>query len=148
MFTPYSPRALQFLGIREFRGYQLKVYSIVYGNAPFDSDSFEAGLQVAIRELPHPPVTDERPGLGFAILHQGRTGKYLIMSWWDRENELPAKVFIAYPDGWHLAQHGESFCVWDLRVLWWERESYIGTVLSGHGNGVEAYLSSVISGYA
>lgn len=98
--------------------------------------------------MPRPAVGDGRPGVGFAILHQGRTGDYLILGWWDRENELPTRVFIRDADGWRPANGGESFCVWDLRVLWWEREAYVGTVLAGRDDGVEAYMKMAVRGWA
>jgi hypothetical protein len=41
---------------------------------------------------------------------------------------------------------GESFCVWDLRVIWWE--AYVTAVLAGRPGGVEAYLTTVAEGYA
>lgn len=147
-FTPYQPRPLSFLGVREVKGYRLKVYSIVYGERPFRADPFEQGLAVAAAELPQPSVTAGRPGVGFVIEHQGRTGDYLILSWWDQENELPTRVFVSAPAGWRPATGGESFCVWDLRVVWSEREAYVSTMLSGRSGGVEAYLSSVAASYA
>ncbi|MFN0196113.1 MAG: hypothetical protein ACKVT0_05165 [Planctomycetaceae bacterium] len=36
MFTPYQPRVQAFLGIEDWSGYELKVYSICYGDHPFD----------------------------------------------------------------------------------------------------------------
>lgn len=148
MYTPYQPRPLTFLGVREVRGYRLKVYSIVYGDAPFRADLFEDGLARAAAELPQPAVVGGRPGVGFAVLHQGRTGNYAVLGWWDNENELPLRVFVTGPDGWRPAAGGESVCVWDLRVVWWEREAYVGTVLSGGADGIETYLGCAAMGEA
>ena len=83
-----------------------------------------------------------------AIEHHGATGDYLVVGWWDRENELPTRVYYRGPDGWRAAAGGESFCVWDLRVMWWEREAYVATVLSGRADGAEAYLAATAAGYA
>ncbi len=96
-FTPYAPRPLKSLGVIELRGYRLKAYSILYGSAPLDRAAFDAGLALAQRELPTPAVAPGRPGLGFVIFHQGRSGPYLILAWWDNENELPVRVFLADP---------------------------------------------------
>ena len=138
-FQTYAPRPIQFLGIEAVNDYQLKFYSIVYGDEPFQRAGFETGLALAKEMLPNPAINLERPGVGFVILHQGRTGKYLILCWWDCENELPTKVFIEDEKGWRLAVGGESFCVWDLEVIWLERETYVGTVLAG--KTVEEYLN-------
>jgi hypothetical protein len=94
-----------------------------------------------------PAVAPGRPGLGFAILHRGRTGDYLILCWWDHENELPTRVWVRDESGWRPAR-SESTCVWDLRVLWWEREAYVATVLAGRDDGAAAYLGMVVEGFA
>ena len=147
MFTPYAPRRLTFLGTRDMRGYRVKTYSIVFGDASLDESRFAAGLQLAAAELPSPPVNTERPGGGFVILHQGRTGDYLILGWWDRENELPLRVFIRDGTTWRTARGSESLCVWDLRVVWHEREAYVATVLSGAESGLEEYLKQTLDGW-
>ncbi|NNC63222.1 MAG: hypothetical protein HKN84_00430 [Gammaproteobacteria bacterium] len=46
-------------------------------------------------------------------------------------------------DGFRPAMRGESFGVWDLRVIWSEREAYVATVLAGREGGIEAYLAAV-----
>jgi hypothetical protein len=144
---PYEPRPLSPLGVVELRWYRLKAYSIVYGDAPFDRERFDAGLRLAERELPAPAVAPGRPGVGFVIFHQGRTGPYLVLGWWDNENELPVRVFLEDPAGWRPAAGGESFCVWDLRVVWHEREAYVRMMLGGEADEA-AYLAAVAEGYA
>ena len=37
------------------------------------------------------------------------------------------------------------FCVWDLEILWHERNAYVRTILSPEGASPEAYLSSTRS---
>ena len=49
---------------------------------------------------------------------------------------------------WRPAGVNESFCVWDLRVIWWEREAYVGTMLTGRANALESYLAAVTEGSA
>lgn len=73
---------------------------------------------------------------------------YLILCRWDRQNELPTHVFVADDTGWRPAADQESFCVWDLRVIWWEREAYVATVLAEQADGVDQYLTWVVRGYA
>ena len=149
MFTRYQPRPLSFLGVEAVAGYLLKVYAIrPAADQPVERERFAERWDLAAGVLPQPAVAEGRPGVGVAILHQARGDDYLILSWWDRENELPTRVFLGGPKGWRAAQGGESFCVWDLRVMWWEREAYVGTVLAGRADGVEAYLTTTMDGYA
>jgi len=146
--TPYHPRPLTFLGIDPVAGFRLKVYGIRHGDGPLDLLRFDGAWALAKPALPQPAVRPGRPGVGFVVLHQGKTGDYLILCWWDRENELPLRVFVGGPAGWRPAAIDESVCVWDLRVLWWEREAYVATALAGRADGVEAYLASRVEGFA
>lgn len=148
MFASYQPRPLAFLGVESVAGYFLKVYSIRYADGAWNAGRFAARWELAAGALPQPASAEARPGVGFAILHQAQADDYLILGWWDRENELPIRVFLRGVDGWRPAMASESFCVWDLRVIWWEREAYVGTVLAGSANAVDAYLATVIEGYA
>ena|SRR5688572_6625473 len=148
-YEPYRPRKLVSLGPRPCRGFALKLYAIVYGEKTFTQELFELGLEVACEDLPQPAAADGRPGVGFAIMHQGRTGDYVILGWWDNQNELPLRVFVRGADGWRPARGGESVCVWDLKVIWHEREAYVATVLSGRGDRwLDAYLAQTLEGYA
>lgn len=147
-FTRYQPRPVSFLGLELVNGHRLKVYSVRHNDQPLDRARFDAGWALAMTALPQPDVSLGRPGLGFVILHQGATGDYLILSWWDRENELPTHVFVRDANGWRSAVGGESFCVWDLGVIWWERETYVATVLADHPYGEEEYITNTIEGYA
>ena len=144
-FRPYAPRPVQFCVVAEPRGYRLKQYVIVY-DGPFRGDDFRDGLRLAFEALPAPAVTADRPGVGFAIAHQGNGADYVVLGWWDRENELPLRVFVRpqTPDGaWRPARGGESVCVWDLEVIWFERQAYVQTVLGGED--VEAYLAKQLN---
>ena len=146
-FTRYQPRRLKYLGVESVAGYLLKVYIICEASQTLEIERFAARWELAARALPQPAMTESRPGVGFTILHQGRTADYLILCWWDQENELPTRVFLRGPEGWRPAEGGESFCVWDLRVIWWEREAYVGTVLAGSASAPNAYLATVVEGY-
>jgi len=148
MFEPYQPRRLTFLGVESIADFRVKVYSIQFGNGPFDRERFAGAWKLAASALPSPAATAVRPGVGFAILHQGRTGDYFVLCYWDNENELPTRVFVRDSNGWRPASDAESFCVWDLHVMWGERERYIATVLSGRNDGVPSYLAEFMEGFA
>lgn len=143
MFIRYAPRPIGFHGLEPIGGHTLKVYAIHYGDEPFDRDRFTGAWALVASSLPPPDIASGRPGVGFVILHQGATGDYFVLCWWDNENELPTRVFVRGADGWRPAADGESFCVWDLRVIWSEREAYVATALAGHDGGIEEYLAAV-----
>ena len=146
----YAPRAIRFHGVSETDGWRLKRYSIAYGHEPVEWSAFEPALALADAALPRPAVTPERRGLGFVIAHRGRTALYCVVAWWDNENELPVRVFVRDRDGdaeWRAARGAESFCVWDLQVIGFERDAYVATVLAGDadpGGATRAYLGAVL----
>jgi hypothetical protein len=140
---PFAPRPITFLGVLQHGGWRLKHYGIVSGDATLDQAVFAAGHPLVLGALPQPAVTPERDGLGFLISHQARSLSYAVLCWWDRENELPIRVFVRQRDGspWRPAQGSESVCVWDLQVICFERDVYVGTVMASGGGGAEAYLA-------
>jgi hypothetical protein len=144
-YKPYAPRPVRSLGLAHPHDYRIKQYSIVYGDGAFRTDDFETGLRLLFEALPRPAVTPARPGVGFAIAHQGNGADYAVLGWWDNENELPLRVVVRpqTPGGmWRPARESEAVCVWDLEVIWFERQAYVQTVLSG--GTVEDYLNRIL----
>ena len=140
----FEARRIGFHGVRSAGDWRLKLYSIVFGTAPIDWDRFATGLVRCEACLPEPAVTAERPGVGVLIAHQGRTANYMILGWWDNQNELPLRVFVSSDrrdDSWRPAEGSESICVWDLEVLWEERQAYIATVLRRGESDIAGYLA-------
>ena len=141
----FVPRPIRFQGIRRRDGWSLKVYSVVFGDVPLDRDGFDRALDLAFESLPEPDVASGRPGLGFFIAHQGETGDYGVVLWWNHENELPLDLWIrrTASDPWRRSEPGESICVWDLEILWQERQAWIRAMMSGGDPDGEAYLADV-----
>ena len=142
---PYSPRAIRFHGVRRHDSWKLKLYSVLYGTGPFDWGGFEPGLQAASSALPQPDASRGRPGLGFLIAHQGRTGDYVVLGWWDRENEIPLHVWVrnSRSAAWQPGADDESICVWDLEILWAERQAWVTTMMATSEANAAAYLECV-----
>jgi len=140
----YAPRPACFAGLHERDGWRLKVYDIVYGGGPLDESAYEAGMALVLDALPRPAVTRGRPGAGFIIRHQGRGVHYLVLCWWDRENELPIRVWVRAMGAtakWRPASGSESICVWDMQVIEHERRAYIEHILARcEAPDLEGYL--------
>jgi len=146
---PYAPRRIQRHETRALGAWRIKVYSVRAGARPMDWAGFAAGMDAALGELPDPDGARGCPGLGFLIAHQGRTGDYAVIAWWDRENELPLRVFVRRGgEAWRPARGDESICVWDLEILWAERQAWVATMLTPGGGGAEAYLAREARGAA
>jgi hypothetical protein len=139
---PFRPRAITYVGVHESRGWQLKRFSISFDGTPVDFDRFAAGIALADAALPQPARQEGRAGIGFLIAHHGRAAEYVILGWWDRDNELPLRVFVRTPKEktWRPSRDSESLCVWDLEVIWAERQAYVDTVMT-YDPDPDAYLA-------
>jgi hypothetical protein len=142
-YIRFVPRAAAFHAIVEHAGHRLKGYSVRYGDRPVDWEEHREGIDMALAALPRANPAQGRPGLGFLIVHRGRAAEYVVLAWWDRQNELPVRVFVHNEEPWRPAREGESFCVWDLEIIARERDAYVDTVLK-NGNA-DAYLARTAS---
>lgn len=135
---PYAPRPIRFLDVDASQGFALKRYWIDLEAAPGpDLPDWAPALALAGAALPRDSDAATCPRVGFLLLHRGRGADYLVLGWWDRENELPLRVFVRYPGTadaqWRAARGGESVCIWDLEVIGFERDAYVTSYLSGIG---------------
>ncbi|QOL25303.1 hypothetical protein LP316_13530 [Thalassotalea sp. LPB0316] len=64
----------------------------------------------------------------FAIFHEGATYPYLILCWWQNDNELFTRVYVKEAETWLCEVTKYSFCVYDLAVIWAERNIFIETI--------------------
>ena len=149
---PFAPRPITFLDVLSHAGWRLKRYAITYGAPVLDWTDFIPGVALALAELPAPARTPARAGVGFLVQHRGATADYVVLAWWDQENELPIRVVVrdhAPGATWRAARGSESFCVWDLQVIAFERDAYVATVLAeGDARAADAYLAAILPAVA
>lgn len=141
---PFAPRALSRGSVLADAGWRIKSYGIAWDGHPRLAHE-EAGVEDLVWDtLPDPAETETRPGVGWVILHLGRDADYVVLGWWDRENELPVRVWVREgAEAWRPARGSESFCVWDLEVIAHERDAYVRHVLGPEGADLDAYLDDL-----
>jgi tRNA-binding protein len=141
-YATFTRRRISSLEPATINGSTFKRYAVDSTDI-HDDARFAAAVSLAASEIPPPDIAAGRPGAGFIIEHQGRTGDYFVVCWWDNENELPIRVWVRGEQGWRSAGPAESVCVWDLEIIGFERRAWIDTVLSGAEveDGKAAYLS-------
>ncbi|MBY0112627.1 MAG: hypothetical protein K2Y21_07385 [Phycisphaerales bacterium] len=143
---PFTPRPAHAHALIDLDAWTLKPYAILGRDSA--ADLFDAHLLATIAAaLPTPARTASRPGVAFAIHHIATPLDYLIVCWWDNENELFTRVLVrdaaaadrdpATP--WRATDR-ESFCVWDMDIMQHERAAYVRQVLSGNGD-VAGYVA-------
>ena len=74
----------------------------------------------------------------FAIFHEGANAQYLVLAWWGNDNEMFISVSVREQSSWIVDSDKYSFCLWDLEILWAERNIFIETMYSGKTD-LEAY---------
>jgi len=144
---PYAPRTQCYSGLLTREQWRLRRHDIT----PMDSRAglsdalYAQGEALALSLLPYPAITTDRPGVGFLIRHSGINQHYIILAWWDNQNELLTRVLVrsSSPDGnWVDAQGQYSFCVWDLEVFARERDRYVQCVLTpAAGPEIDRYVA-------
>lgn len=155
--SSYQTRPIRFMQLLEINGWQIKVYGISAHRESPDSAIVEAAQELAQAQLPMPPVwsaapgsgstvSEDRYGVAILIVHEGREGNFVLVSWWVGENMLQHHVYYAPPNPpftfEYLSPTGLIACVWELAVLAFERQAWIDTVLANpSGPDIDAYLT-------
>ncbi len=152
----YSPRLVKALAPVEVCGRILKAYAMFRDPAHRSTVPDPDWLRHHIASvLTEPPQPRDHP-VGFAILHYGSEGDYLLVSQWYGADMLKHWVRAAVVD----AEGGTSFiplvqrdlvaCVWELEVIKFERDAWVNTVMA-QGRldqaAVDAYLTTTFSGW-
>lgn len=84
---------------------------------------------------------DWRHTPAFAICHDGATARYLVLGWWGNDNELFVAVAVDSGDGWIEQPERYSFCLWDMEVMWHERNAFVEHIF-GVVPSLQAYRGS------
>jgi hypothetical protein len=141
---PYQPRPIRFLELWQEAEWRLKVYGIAYQRPLPRPELLEAAKRVARPRLLS--ANGQRHyGVGFLGVHDGRGANFVFVDYWADENELHHHVYVSPADDPvaldYVTPTGLVACVWDLRVLGFERQAWVDTVLANPaGPDVEQYL--------
>lgn len=142
---PYKTRPIRFIELWQEAAWKLKVYGIAYQRPLPRPELIEAAKRVA-RPYFLPANGHTHYGVGFLGVHDGRGANFVFVDYWADENELHHHVYVSPSDKPELLEYvtptGLVACVWDLRVMWFEREAWVETVLANPtGPDIEKYLS-------
>lgn len=74
----------------------------------------------------------------FAIFHAGASADYLVLAWWGNDNELFTSVSVRQGGDWLQDPSNYSYCLWDLEIMWAERNIFVRTMYSGQPD-IQAY---------
>lgn len=147
---PYSPRPIRFLELAEEDGWRVKVYGISVHNEQPEAHVVTAAKRLAFERLPIPATGNERYGAAILIVHEAQEGNFVLVDWWFGENMLKNYVYFSSLDDptafEDISASGTMACVWELRVLSFERQAWLETVLANHDKpDLDAYFSKQLN---
>ncbi len=149
---PYVPREISPLGLIGVDAWRFKLYGIHAPGRLAPGWGWEPAVRdLARARLDEPGGHPERYGVGFVIVHHGREADFVLIDWWVGENMLENHVHVCIPGDPSVHERGNptglSACVWELRVMAFEREAWIETVLANpEGPDLDAYLERRLEG--
>ncbi|GAA0417418.1 hypothetical protein GCM10008934_05440 [Virgibacillus salarius] len=147
----YQKRPIRFLELWEINDWKIKMYGISYKNDLPSHDLISKAKEIAQQSLPVPAITENRYGAGFVGVHDGKDANFIFVDWWSNENELQHHVYISTKEEPNMFKEYTNTsliaCCWDLKLMSFERDSWVGTVLN-HPSGqpsVEEYLQKQLN---
>lgn len=105
----------------------IKLYTISATGLPVVQTPFLVHLE----SLKQASSRDWKITPAFAIFHDGASAQYLVLAAWGNDNELFTVVSVNTGSGWIEDRDRYAFCLWDMEVMWEERNIYIQTMYSG-----------------
>ncbi|RDI96909.1 hypothetical protein DVT68_19490 [Dyella solisilvae] len=99
----------------------IKLYTIAATARPV---ALSAYLPQLARMKQARPI-DWRATPAFAICHDGASARYLVLGWWGNDNEMFVAVAVEQERGWIEDAARYSFCLWDMEVMWHERNAFV-----------------------
>lgn len=142
----FRARPAHFLGLWEIGQWRMKAYGLHAEHTRLLPELVTAARELAGRVLPGNP--EDAYGVGFVGVHCGRDSNFVFIDWWARENQLRHHVFtstLEKPLDLVRAADGVTGCVWDLQVIWFERNMWVEKVLNNtRGPDIEMYLKKIL----
>lgn len=143
---PYAARPIRCLELWQEGEWRLKVYGIAYRQPAIRPELVEIGKELARNRLAESATGKPHYGVGFLGIHDGRGAVFIFIDFWADENELHHHVYVSSKDRFdqfsYMTPTGLAACVWDLRVLCFERQAWIETMLANpQGPDLNAYLA-------
>lgn len=149
--TKYQPRHIKFIEIFEQQNICFKYYSISNRNEIAEQKNREIVKQKALLWL----QAMESQGFNtyqtaIVMVHEVKEGLMGIISRWIDENMLQTHVYLQnsnQPNEFHLiSQNGISTCVWEIAVLWHERNAWVKHILTQHKKpDMQSYLNEQLN---
>jgi hypothetical protein len=142
----YRPRRAWFHDLVEVGPISLKINAIAADGRDISVETF-AKAKRQILSVKDKMLQTPHQNAGFAILHEGEDGRWLLLHWWLEGGILGRKLWRADlgPDAAFMDADPLLFaCVWELGLIEFERRAWMETAMSG--KAVSGYIGNRFSG--
>jgi len=132
VIEPYTKRSVTFLTQVDSEGWRVKVYGISANSEAVPAELVDEAIAQVLPQLPQPAVSEDRYGVGFLIIHQGKQRNWFLLDWWEHEDILFHRLFSSPLDSCRTISAEKSSataCVHELQVISLESEAWVKTVL-------------------
>ncbi len=141
----YERRYFRFLDLWDIGDWKMKAYGITTKKSNPNVNLIAAARKTADDLLSDVAVDDHTYGIGYIGIHDGATSNFVFIDWWADDNELHHHVYTSPNDNPEDLKPADietaKACVWDLHLMYFERNAWVKHVLSGQGaGGFEPYL--------
>lgn len=130
----YKARSVRFMDYVNSNGWTIKVYGISMRKALVSTELIEyakSNLAKWLEKSNDYPLTTYK--VATLIVHEGREGVFTLLNWWIDENMIQNQVYFSTYDKpndfEYFSDRGIICCVWELAVIWFERNAWIQHVL-------------------
>lgn len=148
----YQPRPVRFLEIVTCGDWKIKLYSISVKAERVSDDTIILAKQHLQEWLKYTGLYElDTYKVATLILHEGKEGCFAIINWWIDENMLQQFVYLAAdtaPGEFKLySDKGIFTCVWEMAVLWFERNAWVEKVLKQNSDpdAINNYLQEQLN---
>lgn len=134
MASFFKTRPINFIEVFNCNDWRIKFYTITLDSAVVSTETVHlVKSHLATWLLKSQDYSLPNYKIATLIIHKWRGGHFAIISWWIDENMIQILVFLATneePVNFKLySDKGIVTCVWELEVLWFERNAWVEEVL-------------------
>jgi hypothetical protein len=134
MTSIFKTRPISFIEVFICNDWRIKLYTITYDSAVVSIETINiAKSYVGKWLLKSQDYNLPTYKVATLIIHKWRGGHFAIIGWWIDENMMQILVFLASneePLNFRLySDKGIVTCVWELEILWFERNAWVEEVL-------------------
>lgn len=147
----YIPRPIRFIELFSIENWIVKIYSISSKNEVVSAKKIALAKENIPTWLKHSEENNlQKYHIATLILHEGKEGCFAIINWWLDDNMLQQYIYLSSNDNPGIyklySDSGIITCVWELSVIWFERNAWVNHVLLKNENpDFEGYLNEQLN---